>query len=235
MDQAWLDSLSEDWVSQPRSESSEPELPSLTIGTSDSSNARPTVPASRIPIFNSETKSWSNLPDSNPLSERSQNEKNIPLSQRTHQPSKLRSEIPLSPRGRKVSRPLSASSTHTTEYNTIQHNKSLSASPTKTSKDTPEWKRRLLQGEVGYGEQRDLFSAVGLETMFQPPPVEISIKKPPTFGESSIMPSSPPLYRTRLEPPQFDDSALSSEDSVQEDGHGLPRGMRYKNNGGFWQ
>lgn len=228
MDQAWLDSLSEDWVSQPRSESSEPELPSLTIGTSDSSNARPTVPASRIPIFNSETKSWSNLPDSNPLSERSQNEKNIPLSQRTHQPSKLRSEIPLSPRGRKVSRPLSASSTHTTEYNTIQHNKSLSASPTKTSKDTPEWKRRLLQGEVGYGEQRDLFSAVGLETMFQPPPVEISIKKPPTFGESSIMPSSPPLYRTRLEPPQFDDSALSSEDSVQEDGHGLPRGMRYK-------
>ncbi|KAB8293995.1 hypothetical protein EYC80_009459 [Monilinia laxa] len=228
MDQAWLDSLSEDWVSQPRSESSEPELPSLTIGTSDSSNPRPAAPASRIPKFNSETKSWSNLPDSNPLSERSQNEKNIPLSQRTHQPSKLRSEIPLSPRGRKISRPLSASSTHTTEYNTVQHNKSLSASPTKSSKDTPEWKRRLLQGEVGYGEQRDLFSAVGLETMFQPPPVEISIKKPPTFGESSIMPSSPPLYRTRLEPPPFDDSELSSEDSVQEDGHGLPRGMRYK-------
>ncbi|KAI9650770.1 Protein nud1 [Ciborinia camelliae] len=228
MDQAWLDSLSEDWVSQPRSESPEPELPSLTNGTSGSSNPCPTAPVSRIPKFNSETKSWSIVPDSNPLSERSQNENNIPLSQRTHQPSKLRSEIQLSPRGRKISRPLSASSTHTTEYNTIQHNKSLSASPKKSSKDIPEWKRRLLQGDVGYGEQRDLFSAAGLETIFQPPPAEISIKKPPTFGESSIMPSSPPLYRTRLEPPQFDDSELSSEDSVQEDGNGLPRGMRYK-------
>ncbi|QSZ36285.1 hypothetical protein DSL72_007411 [Monilinia vaccinii-corymbosi] len=228
MDQAWLDSLSEDWVSQPRSESSEPELPSLTNVTSGSSNPRPTVLPSRIPKLNSETKSWSNVPDGNALSERSQNENNIPLSQRTHQPSKLRSEIPLSPRGRRISRPLSASSTHTTEYNTIQRNRSLSASPTKSSKDTPEWKRRLLQGNAGYGEQRDLFSAAGLETMFQPPPAEISTKKPPTFGESSIMPSSPPLYRTRLEPPQFDDSELSSEDSVQEDGNGLPRGMRYK-------
>ncbi|CAD6446198.1 89d2fad3-61dd-4d5a-b52f-7161db358800-CDS [Sclerotinia trifoliorum] len=228
MDQAWLDSLSEDWVSQPRSESPEPELPSLTNGTSDSSNPRPTVLPSRIPNFNTETKSWSNVPDSNPLSERSQNEINIPLSQRTHQPSKLRSEIPLSPVGRKASRPLSASSTHTTEYNTVQHNKSVSASPKKSSKDTPEWKRRLLQGDVGYGEQRDLFSAAGLETIFQPPPTENSIKKLPAYGESSIMPSSPPLYRTRLEPPQFDDSELSSEDSVPEDGHGLPRGVRYK-------
>lgn len=227
MDQAWLDSLSEDWVSQPRSES-EPELPSLTIGTSDSSNPRPTVPPSRIPKFNSETKSWSNLPDSNPLSERSRNENNIPLSQRNHQPSKLRSEIPLSPRGRKLSRPSSASSTHTTEYNTIQHNKSLSASPKKSTKDTPEWKRRLVHGDVGYGEQRDLFSAAGLETIFQPPPTEITIKKPSAFGESSIMPSSPPLYRTRLEPPQFDDSELSSEDSVQEDGDNLPQDMRNK-------
>ncbi|KAJ8063052.1 hypothetical protein OCU04_008295 [Sclerotinia nivalis] len=228
MDQAWLDSLSEDWVSQPRSESPEPELPSLTNGTSDSSNPRPTVLPSRIPKFNTETKSWSNVPDSSPLSERSQNENNIPLSQRTHQPSKLRSEIPLSPGGRKLSRPLSASSTHTTEYNTVQHNKSLSASPKKSSKDTPEWKRRLLQGDVGYGEQRDLFSAAGLETIFQPPPTENSIKKLPAYGESSIMPSSPPLYRTRLEPPQFDDSELSSEDSVPEDGNGLPRGVRYK-------
>ncbi|EDN99613.1 hypothetical protein SS1G_02471 [Sclerotinia sclerotiorum 1980 UF-70] len=227
MDQAWLDSLSEDWVSQPRSESPEPELPSLTNGTSDSSNPRPTVLPSRIPKFSTETKSWSNVPDSNPLSERSQNEINIPLSQRTHQPSKLRSEIPLSPVGRKVSRPLSASSTHTTEYNTVQHNKSLSASPKKSSKDTPEWKRRLLQGDVGYGEQRDLFSAAGLETIFQPPPTESSIKKLPAYGESSIMPSSPPLYRTRLEPPQFD-SDLSSEDSVAEDGNGLPRAVRYK-------
>ncbi|KAF7950352.1 hypothetical protein EAE96_007639 [Botrytis aclada] len=234
MDQAWLDSLSEDWVSQPRSESPprtespEPELPSLTNGTSDSSNSRPTTaPPSRIPKFNAETKSWSNSPDSNPLSERSQNENNIPISQRNHQPSKLRSELPQSPRSGNLSRPLSACSTHTTEYNTIQHNKSLSASPKKSSKDTPEWKRRLLRGDVGYGEQRDLFSAAGLETIFQPPPAEPSVKKPPTFGESSIMPSSPPLYRTRLEPPQFDDSELSSEDSVQEDGNVL-RGMRYK-------
>lgn len=42
---------------------------------------------------------------------------------------------------------------------------------TPGTSNTPEWKRRLVQGKMQYGEQRDLFSsaAAGLQDMFKPP------------------------------------------------------------------
>lgn len=48
---------------------------------------------------------------------------------------------------------------------------SFSASPAKGQKlqDTPEWRRRLIKGELGYGDQKDLFSPIGLENIFQQP------------------------------------------------------------------
>ncbi|CAK7268690.1 Protein nud1 [Sporothrix epigloea] len=54
----------------------------------------------------------------------------------------------------------------------VVHNlvtRSNSTSPSKN--DTPEWRRRLVQGDLAYGEQRDLFTSakVGLESMFNPP------------------------------------------------------------------
>ncbi|CAK7564489.1 MAG: Protein nud1 [Sporothrix epigloea] len=54
----------------------------------------------------------------------------------------------------------------------VVHNlvtRSNSTSPNKN--DTPEWRRRLVQGDLAYGEQRDLFTSakVGLESMFNPP------------------------------------------------------------------
>ncbi|PQE33156.1 WD repeat domain-containing protein [Rutstroemia sp. NJR-2017a WRK4] len=208
MDKAWLDSLSEDWVSEPRSDSPEPDLPSLShgTGTSDASSTRPNP--SRIPKYNPQTQLWSNPPDSNPLSERSLNENNIPLSQRAHQPSKLRVELPSSP--------------------TVQH-KSLRGSPEKISHETPEWKKRLLRGDVAYGEQRDLFSAAGLESIFQPPNSDVPPKKPSNIPESSVMPSSPPIYRIGSATRQFDDSQLASDDQpVQDNGDRPARGMKYR-------
>lgn len=85
-------------------------------------------------------------------------------------------------------------------HNTVQH-KSQSASPAKDKGHTPEWRRRLLQGNLPYGDQRDLFTSAGtgLEDIFRPPSAPRS-----TTGEQSdedhrqqhesTMPSSPPPY-----------------------------------------
>ena len=34
---------------------------------------------------------------------------------------------------------------------------------------TPEWRKRLVRGEISAGEQRDLFAPMGLESVFKPP------------------------------------------------------------------
>ncbi|KAJ5952866.1 uncharacterized protein N7479_011279 [Penicillium vulpinum] len=38
-----------------------------------------------------------------------------------------------------------------------------------TKESTPEWRRRLVRGEIAAGEQRDLFAPMGLESVFKPP------------------------------------------------------------------
>jgi len=70
--------------------------------------------------------------------------------------------------------------------------------------DTPEWKRRLLHGDVAYGEQRDLFSPIGLESIFKPPPTSTrpsSVKSPEQQlqSEDATMRSSPPPYASKTE------------------------------------
>lgn len=229
MEQAWLDSLSEDWVSQPRSGSPVQSLPSLSNSTSDTSQAR--AASSRIPTYNPQKQSWTAARDSanSPLSERSLNENNLPLSQRSlRHPSKLR-EVTTGTRGRHLSRTLSASTTHSVQYHTIQH-KSVSLSPQKGKNETPEWKRRLIHGDVAYGEQRDLFSPAGLENIFRPPPAQ-SPTKPglADLNESSIaMPSSPPPYDL--------DRINLGKDNVASEGQAgggtqnrqQPRVMKYK-------
>lgn len=40
---------------------------------------------------------------------------------------------------------------------------------TKAKESTPEWRKRLVNGEVPNGEQRDLFAPIGLESVFKPP------------------------------------------------------------------
>jgi Leucine-rich repeat (LRR) protein len=38
-----------------------------------------------------------------------------------------------------------------------------------TNEGTPEWRRRLMRGDIAAGEQRDLFAPMGLESVFKPP------------------------------------------------------------------
>ena len=112
-------------------------------------------------------------------------------------PSKLRGQVSADTRGRRISRTLSASTVQSSKCHTVQH-KSMSVSPKKKVQDTPEWKRRLLKGDIAYGDQRDLFAPAGLEAIFkQPAPPTMSTKpsaRPTMDEESSMMPSSPPPY-----------------------------------------
>ncbi|KAH6851275.1 hypothetical protein B0I37DRAFT_445173 [Chaetomium sp. MPI-CAGE-AT-0009] len=179
MGHAWLDSLSEDWVSQPGSAdasfaeaapSPDPKLP------------KPQTP-SRIPRLSPHARKFQNPvggSGSNPsgnnssnasgniLGERSIN-KQLAALQRT--PSKLSQEI--SPNGRDchACRSASASTSNSVVRRSFLR-KSLGASQSKgQGGETPEWKRRLVYGDLSYGEQKDLFTSAGtgLENMFKPP------------------------------------------------------------------
>ncbi|CAK7206846.1 Protein nud1 [Sporothrix eucalyptigena] len=173
MANAWLDSLSEDWVSQAGSEPSHSPI-HTTRSKSKTNSTTPTSKGSSGRLFGSirHTQDQSSN-SSNVLSERSANEINIFGSRRGPSPSKLSNEYKIQDvkefqaLGRQSQRSVSASSLGSVVHKTVE--KSHSISPTKG--DTPEWRRRLVQGDLAYGEQRDLFTSakVGLENMFNPP------------------------------------------------------------------
>ncbi|KAK3344372.1 hypothetical protein B0T25DRAFT_509600 [Lasiosphaeria hispida] len=204
---AWLDSLSEDWVSQPASEASIVE-PAPAHDTATPKTKRDATATSRIPRLTpgaKQTHPFTNENSSNILSERSVNEIFVPGSRRT--PSKLSQEVKVHERGRYSSRSLSVSTSGSVVHNTVQH-KSQSASPTKRGRETPEWRKRLVYGDLSYGEQRDLFTSrgTGLENIFKPPPAvpdapdapdapnDASYEEDRTTQHEATLPSSPPVY-----------------------------------------
>jgi hypothetical protein len=136
----WLDDLSEDWEPQPQSDSPRP-------GDMHSTTSQNTT--SRSGKGTSRRKSV--------LSERSYSEENIQFSS-------VRRNEDKAPRVGLSRRSLSAESAQFGTTARIFPDKEPGQS------DTPEWKRRLLKGKMGYGEQKDLFSATGIENIFQRPP-----------------------------------------------------------------
>lgn len=118
----------------------------------------------------------------------------------------------------------------------FQKSASLSPKKPKIPEDEPEWRRRLLNGEgVAYGEQKDLFSAAGLESLFMPPPASARPSTAPSperqfFSESVMMPSSPPVYlnsqrhesnhagrRNSSKPAQYRLAELGSDNFTEND------------------
>nr|POE72256.1 septation initiation network scaffold protein cdc11 [Quercus suber] len=92
-----------------------------------------------------------------------------------------------------------------------------SESPGK-KQETLEWKKRLVQGRVGYGDQTDLFGPSGLENIFAPssapekdvPRTRIRTGRPST--SSVDIPSSPPVFRSSLPSnPSHEQQAGSSQ------------------------
>ncbi|KAI1506126.1 hypothetical protein F5X99DRAFT_124705 [Biscogniauxia marginata] len=219
MAHAWLDSLSEDWVSEPRSDTSQTQLPPLSSPQPKSSPN----PASRIPRLNAGQAGPPSSPrpardsSAHVLSERSMNDVNIKGAQRG--PSKLSSEMKSSQRRRYLTRSIS-STTGSVVRNTVQHTKSQSSSPTKGKEDVPEWKRRLIYGELNYGESKDLFSSAGtgLENIFRPPVVpdpvdEETAENEGHAGHDTTLPSSPPPYvKFRRGSPDPEESLEKSAD-----------------------
>ncbi len=237
MDHAWLDSLSEDWVSQPGSErspsASAPSLPKLGKPSAASSVVRPS--ASRLPRVGGGSSrphaTAVSVGSSDILSERSANEINIRSPHRT--PSKLSQEVKAPERSRDTHRSASASSTGSVIQNTVNR-KSASESPAKSKGQTPEWKRRLVHGDLPYGEQRDLFSSArtGLENIFQPPaPAPETIHEADEGDDArndTWMPSSPPVPGSEDSyPGAYDDQSVAHE---PQPGPPRPktRAMRYR-------
>ena len=94
-----------------------------------------------------------------------------------------------------------ASEGSTSACGTVQQ-RSKSASPSK-KQETMEWKRRLVNGNVGYGDQTDLFGANGLENIFARTNVENEHPKPKNKmswlqKSDAPMPSSPPPWPSSI-------------------------------------
>ncbi|KAI9902082.1 hypothetical protein N3K66_003899 [Trichothecium roseum] len=186
MSQAWLDSLSEDWPSQHEADASA-QLPALKTESAKKQFSSP----SRIPRRTQGGKGPAlSAHDSsvNVLSERSGNDINISMQRvasRAAPPAKDTVRSGSSNNGSVV-------------HNTVAHRSSLGGG----QDETPEWKRRLVNGDIQYGEQRDLFSSakVGLQDMFKPPtPPE---QLPQDYNEPQPEPdntlaSSPPTLSRR--------------------------------------
>ncbi|OAQ69744.1 conserved leucine-rich repeat protein [Pochonia chlamydosporia 170] len=206
MAHAWLDSLSEDWVSQPGSDASDGQLPPLPP-PDDVETPQIKQFASRIPrkagIRSSlPPTSGNNSPQI--LSERSANDINISMKKL---PSKLSQEIKAD-----VSRSVSNDTNGSVVHNKV----SSQRSPDKNG-ETPEWKRRLIYGEVAYGEQRDLFcsAAIGLQDMFKPPQEDGEESRPGRDASQHIdmtLPSSPPTYPQPITEEDFDEYPDFDED-----------------------
>ncbi|KAK7746945.1 Protein nud1 [Cytospora paraplurivora] len=134
------------------------------------------------------------------LGERSPSNINIHPQQPRRTSSKVPRETMHSHRGRTASQSFPDSPAGSVVHNTVQR-QSLSSSPDKNKGNTPEWRRRLIYGEVAYGEQRDLFTSAGtgLAGMFRPPTPPKSTHARTDDGSSIYrneltMPSSPPVF-----------------------------------------
>ncbi|KAG5983300.1 hypothetical protein E4U55_000284 [Claviceps digitariae] len=208
MASAWLDSLSEDWVSQPGSDGSNGQLPPLSpheVGTPQIRQVHSRIP--RKAGLSSPTRPTS-CNSSNVLSERSANDINISI---RRLPSKLSQEATAD-----VSRPAS-----TTMNGSIVRRSLHNQQPPSNDDETPEWKRRLIHGDIPYGEQRDLFRSVaeGLQDMFKPP--QENEQEFPNDSEiphhiDMTFPSSPPIYPQPITNADFEEYEDFDEEEEQQ-------------------
>ena len=203
MDQ-WLDSLSEDWVSQPASprSTSTAQASVLRDASSPTSNGS----QSRIPRY--KPRSASNLSivggkedglgsllrraNSNDAALKEKTSSNLNASRNRMPNGHAKSHGPGTASRQAVGRHVSAGSIPTMPQDTVQ----IRSSPAKNmdGQATPDWKRRVLKQNLGKG---DLFSPIGLESVFKPPTVGSKPKTKPVVKRPSKIddiPSSPPSY-----------------------------------------
>ncbi|KAL8841381.1 MAG: hypothetical protein Q9176_003261 [Flavoplaca citrina] len=217
MDQ-WLDSLSEDWVSQPGS----PHSDQLRRSSSALSVASNPSHASQSRIPRLKPRRASNVARDGPsaskptslgsveanhlriLKERSSS--NLNVSRHRLPSSPIASSSPGGAKRARSKQIASAGSASFIPQDTIKH-KTSRISPDKKNQlgSTPDWKRRLVQGKVGSAGP-DLFGPIGLENIFKPPTVGRNSKprEKKQRGKSyrpvavEEFPSSPPAFPSDL-------------------------------------
>lgn len=200
----WLDSLSEDWVSQPRSSPSPSVSHTVSSATHNAADIH-TQSKSRIPRLRSSSGAFPSAhgrSNGTPkrrsaLSERSTSDNNaLPDNSPREGFRKVTAGAP-------SSRSLSTSSAQSVvRHGTVEQRPRLTSSGNQIGKhETPDWKRRLLKGQMGYQDQKDLFSPMPLENLFQKPAAPQSIRNSPNGKRGlsllkgvSSMPSSPPPW-----------------------------------------
>ncbi|KAM0263785.1 hypothetical protein ACHAQJ_001103 [Trichoderma viride] len=186
MSHAWLDSLTEDWVSQPSSSPVQPSPAQFSLVRStkkSEASPSPKITPSRIPrwrhpgavVQSPQEKSMTILEgDRSPKENRSPKKRLL----------KFVAERKSS--GKKLLGRSNSASSATSGSVVVRRNIPQRAPSTPGKSDTPEWKRRLVYGNIQYGEQRDLFSsaAVGLQDMFKPPPSSEADVNSPSLSPS---------------------------------------------------
>ncbi|MCJ1398436.1 hypothetical protein MMC11_001634 [Xylographa trunciseda] len=209
---------SEDWISQPRSSApvSEKDENSVIAYSTNTSH-------SRIPRLTSRSISNPSLPSrrlpGSPLSppvprrgpvlgERTASDINISQRQRSGLPGKntgFHGGSSRSPLGR---RQKSINSINSAPQGTVQQReKPLSQHEEANSQATPDWRKRVLARGDSTGRQPDLFSPIGLESVFRAPPSKQRSSKQlqsPRGGcyEPTAMsdyPSSPPPFPSAIQ------------------------------------
>lgn len=201
----WLADLEEDWI-EPTANAPSVHKTSASHDANSLTSARSRIPRRSSGAYSSASGGGGSL-------------------QRRRQPlSQLSSSVGNSLRdGRESTKAGSTGSGSVASAGSVMHYDSVarpkSASPHK--QETLEWKRRLVKGDVGYGDQTDLFGPSGLENIFQSPARpqtgkgESSPLPRRRFLEQNAMPSSPPPWPSSEGPRK---PADSGEMAAQEGG-----------------
>ncbi|KIV93901.1 hypothetical protein PV10_05077 [Exophiala mesophila] len=158
----WLDSLSEDWKSDPQSSSPAPSATnSRRQSTAALSHSQSRIPHLARNIRKDSTSSGSFLRHRSTRGKAGGNSEPI-LKERSA--SSL--NLPPAPSCKQSSLPRRPSSAFSESQNSVQH---YSVREKPVDAETPEWKRRLVQGEDLTSDGFDLFSPSKLEGVFKQP------------------------------------------------------------------
>ncbi|KAE8036858.1 hypothetical protein FH972_009491 [Carpinus fangiana] len=195
----WLDSLSEDWNSEPRS-SSPKSAPRGSPAPTQHPAPTPVPRHSRIPRFNHNSPHIASpafRPAPSP-----QNEKRA-LTERKSSDINIRpkSSSAVPQKDNLLPRPIRSSSTSSVG-SVVRHNSAVRQpnpclSPNENA--TPEWKKLAFRNQSGPASQQDLFAPIGLENIFAGPSSDEQdqAQANETFAFSEdlqSMPSSPPTW-----------------------------------------
>jgi len=228
----WLDSLSDDWPSVPVSPTtpvtpgpSKTVLPS-SPRTSQDTPSRIPVPARRSAGQQSPASDAKKVTrpchfiKREPPTPKTPRTRKKPSKTESPTPAKVKTNTPKSspkrsprPAAGKQPQTMDTRSPLRSVSNVSSQSGSQSTVQIKPKKNrderagTPEWRKRLVHGEMGVGDQRDLFAPMGLESVF----------KPPTPGSENGQQDSIPFAKQDDQLWDFTDTTSRQDSAMRKD------------------